>query len=54
MKGEVLETDGEITGAILTDQVKNLDWRARRIEFIERPGDQAMADVLARLATLVT
>ena len=50
----VIETDGEIMGAILTDQVKSLDWRVRKVDFIERLNDQAMAEVLAKLATLVS
>jgi mRNA interferase MazF len=50
----VIETAGEIQGAVLTDQVKSLDWRARKAEFIERLDDQAMAEVLAKLAALVS
>ncbi len=43
-----------VKGVILSDQVKNLDWRARRAEFICRLPAPIIADVLARLATLIT
>ena len=46
--------DCGVTGVILSDQVKNLDWRARRAEFICRLPAPIIADVLARLAALIT
>jgi mRNA interferase MazF len=42
-----------VTGVVLADQVRSLDWRARRAELIcSLPGDTVSA-VLARLATLL-
>jgi mRNA interferase MazF len=52
---EVLIPDGlPIAGAILSDQVKSLDWRARSAELIRPlPGD-VISEVLQKLATLLS
>ncbi len=52
---EVAVPDGlELSGAILADQVKSLDWRARRAKHICALPDDTLADVLAKLNVLVT
>ena len=52
---EVLVPPGlSITGAILADQVKNLDWRARGAEFICSLPRRTVIEVLQRLATLLS
>ena len=52
---EVPVPDGlELTGAILADQVKSLDWRARRAKHICALPADIMSDVLAKLNVLVT
>jgi mRNA-degrading endonuclease toxin of MazEF toxin-antitoxin module len=38
---------------VLADQVKSLDWAARRAEFIANPGKELLDDVLGRLAPLL-
>ena len=40
------------TGAILTDQLKSLDWRARRVEFIETLPEKVVAEVLRKVNLL--
>jgi mRNA interferase MazF len=51
---EVIIPDGlDVTGVILSDQVKSLDWRARQAEFIARLPDEVAAEVLAKLGTLL-
>ena len=51
---EVLLPAGlEISGAILSDQVKSLDWRARRATPICDAPAQVTEEVLAKLRTLV-
>jgi mRNA interferase MazF len=51
---EVAIPDGlDVTGVILSDQVKSLDWRARQAEFIARLSDEVVAEVLAKLGTLL-
>jgi mRNA interferase MazF len=52
---EVLIPEGlEIRGAILADQVKSLDWRARQAEWICKLPNTALVEVLQKLATLIT
>ena len=52
---EVLVPPGlSITGAILADQVKNLDWRARRAEIICSLPRRTIVEVLQKLATLLS
>ncbi|RJR39740.1 MAG: endoribonuclease MazF [Deltaproteobacteria bacterium] len=46
--------DCGVTGVVLADHVKNLDWRARRAEFICRLPNQVITDILAKLAVLIT
>ena len=43
-----------VSGAILADHVKNLDWRARNIEFICQLPDKIIVDVLKKLGTLIS
>ena len=42
-----------VTGVILTDQVKSLDWQARQASFIDKVPQAVVADVLAKLNTLL-
>ena len=42
-----------VGGAILSDQVKSLDWRVRKAEFICKLPDSTLATVMKRLGTLV-
>lgn len=44
---------GRTRGVVLADQVKSLDWRARKAEFIERAPSAATTEVLGKLGTLV-
>jgi mRNA interferase MazF len=43
-----------VSGVVLADQIRNLDWRARQAEFICRLPDNAVRLVLARLSRLLT
>ena len=42
-----------ITGVILADQLKSVDWRARRVEKIGLSSVEVVEDVLARIAPLL-
>jgi len=42
-----------VTGAILSDQVKSLDWKARQVGFIVKVPDSVVKEVLAKLNTLL-
>jgi len=48
-----LPDDVGVTGVILSDQVKSLDWRARQANFITALPDDVVEDVLAKLRTLL-
>jgi mRNA interferase MazF len=48
-----LPEEGEVTGVVLADQVKSLDWRVRRAERIEVAPASVVAEVLARIHTLL-
>ncbi len=43
----------EVGGVVLADQVKNLDWRARRASLIVKLPAPVVAEVLAKLGALL-
>lgn len=43
-----------VTGVILSDQVKSLDWRIRRAEFICKLPKPTILEVLEKLNTLIS
>lgn len=49
----VLPQGLKIGGAVLSDHVKSLDWRARRAKYIDRLPPQALAQVIGRLIALI-
>ena len=52
---EVLLPEGlPVAGAILSDQVKSLDWRARNAELICTLPDEITSEVLQKLNTLLS
>jgi mRNA interferase MazF len=42
-----------VSGVILSDQVKSLDWKARKAEFACKLPERSLTTVLKRLGTLV-
>jgi len=51
---EVLVPEGlKITGAVLSDQVKSLDWKIRKAEFCDRLPETVVSEILKKLATLL-
>jgi mRNA interferase MazF len=42
-----------VSGVVLADRVKSLDWQARKAEFAGALPDPAIAEVLAKLVTLL-
>ena len=48
-----LPSDLPVTGVILSDQAKSLDWRARRAQFICKVPPENVLEVLQKLATLL-
>lgn len=49
----VLPEGGKAQGAILSDQIKSMDWRARRAVRFDRVSEDTVAEVTARIAVLV-
>lgn len=52
---EVLVPEGsEVAGAVLADQLKSLDWRARNVQLIHPAPEPLVAEVLARILPLLS
>ncbi len=49
-----IPADLPVTGAILADQVKNLDWRVRNAELICTLPSRVVSEILQKIATLLT
>ena len=49
-----LPADFAINGVVLVDQIRSLDWRARKASLVAHAPDAVVRDVLARLEPLVT
>ena len=43
----------KVTGAILSDQVKSLDWKIRNTEFYEKVPEIVILEIFKKLATLL-
>ena len=43
----------KVSGAVLSDQVKSLDWRIRKAEFVEKAKSGITAEVIARIESLL-
>lgn len=48
-----LPSGGAVTGVILADHVKNLDWNARRVVFAAKAPSEVVTDVRERLRVLL-
>ena len=48
-----LPPGGAVHGVVLADQLKSVDWKARRAEFAGRVTPEILAEALAKVATLV-
>jgi mRNA interferase MazF len=50
---EVIIKTPQIQGAILADQIRNLDWKARDIQFVVRASDEIIAEVINKINVLI-
>jgi mRNA interferase MazF len=50
---EVEISSKKIQGAILSDQVKNLDWKIRNASFIEKSKKSILSEVISKLLLLL-
>ncbi len=48
-----LPKSGTVTGVVLVDQIKSLDWKARRVRFAMRSKPRTLAEVIGKLGTLI-
>ena len=48
-----LPSAGAVTGVILADHMKNLDWRARRVVFAAKASAEVVTEVGERLRVLI-
>ena len=48
-----LQEDSEVSGVILADQIKSLDWRARRPRKLWTLPEESLQEVLAKVRVLV-
>ena len=42
-----------MTGVVLADQIKSLDWRARHVEFADRLPDPELGEVMGMVMALL-
>ncbi|MDP1834889.1 MAG: endoribonuclease MazF [Chlamydiales bacterium] len=50
---EVIVESDEIQGAVLCDQIRSLDWKARNAQFVEQIPTDILEDVLAKFRLLL-
>ena len=50
---EVIVTGRKIKGVILSDQVKSLDWKARKASFAEKAADSVISETQEKLLLLL-
>ncbi len=49
----LIPKDLEVSGVILSDQIRSLDWRARGAELICRAPDAVTREVMGKISTLI-
>ena len=50
---EVVVKGKKIDGVILSDHLKNLDWKAREIKFIEKASTLVLTECIDKISTLI-
>jgi mRNA interferase MazF len=50
---EVVIQDKKVTGVVLSDQVRSVDWKVRNVKFIAKAKASVMQEVQTKLALLV-
>lgn len=51
---EVIVQGKKVKGAILSDHLKNLDWKARKVKFIEKSEPDTFSECLKKISTLIS
>jgi mRNA interferase MazF len=50
---EVSIANKRIDGVVLADQIKNLDWKARTVEFIIKAGSEKTDEIIDKISVLL-
>lgn len=50
---EALLRGKKISGAILCDQVKSLDWKARKVKFVEKIREAVLQEVISKVMVIM-
>ena len=50
---EVKIENEKITGVVLTDQIKSLDWKTRKIEFIAKETSEKINEIVDKISVLI-
>jgi mRNA interferase MazF len=50
---EVIVNGKKIAGAVLSDHLKNLDWKARDIKYIEKAHAEVLNEVVEKISVLI-
>ena len=50
---EVTVVGNKISGVVLSDQVKSLDWKTRDVVFIAKASSDVVDDVISKIAALI-
>jgi mRNA interferase MazF len=50
---EILIFGKKIKGAVLSDHLKNLDWKIRKAKFIEKASTSVMAECISKISALI-
>jgi mRNA interferase MazF len=50
---EVIVNGKKIDGAVLSDHLKNLDWKARDIKYIEKAHTEVLNEVVEKISVLI-
>lgn len=43
----------KISGVVLSDQVKRLDWKARKAKFVEKAGTRVLKEVISKISVII-
>jgi mRNA interferase MazF len=49
----ILPSGLKVTGAVLSDQVKSLDWKIRNTEFYDKVPETVISEIFKKLGTLL-
>lgn len=50
----ILPADGMVIGAVLSDQIKSLDWKGRKAKLIAKTSPEVIVEVLGKIGTLTS